>query len=257
MTLTTGSMKQCEYPAICALINHPRHGYILFDTGYSDLFFQLTQKFPYSMYQRLTPVTLKKTLKQQLLDSHIKPTEINYIVISHFHADHIGGLSDYPNAQFICHQEAINSIQNKQGFRALLMGFLPELLPNDFYKRTIIVGSEPIALEAKLHPFTHGFDLFGDRTLIIIPLPGHTKGHIGLYVKAHRDAFFIADSCWHQETFKQLIYPSLLTYLAVHDNKKQYIQTIQQLHALYQSNKDVEIIPSHCQHSRAMIGVNT
>ena len=103
-------------------------------------------------------------------------------------------------------------------------------------------------------PFSTGFDLFGDRSMMVIPLPGHSKGHIGLYVKASRDVFLVADSCWHQETFKNLIYPSRLTYWAVHDNKAQYIQTIQQLHQLYSRNKNLEIIPSHCLHSRALVG---
>lgn len=59
MTLKSGRMQQCDYPALCALIKHPKQGYILFDTGYSERFFQLTQKFPFSLYRRLTPVVLK------------------------------------------------------------------------------------------------------------------------------------------------------------------------------------------------------
>ncbi len=39
-----------------------------------------------------------------------------------------------------------------------------------------------------------------------------------LYFKAVKDTFLIADSCWHQETFKERLYPSELTYL-IHHNK--------------------------------------
>lgn len=255
MTLTTGSLKTTEYPSLCALIHHPKQGYLLFDTGYSDYFLQLTQTFPNSLYQSLTPVQLKKTLKQQLLEQGIPPQEINYVFISHFHADHIGALCDFPNARFICHQDALLSIKSKKGLRALLSGFLPELLPKDFYQRTQILDSFPMALDKNLYPFTHGYDLFGDRSMMAISLPGHTKGHMGLYVKAQKDIFLIGDSCWHRENYQNLIYPSQLTYLAVHDNKAQYIKTIQQLHELYLHNLDLEIIPSHCQHARALIGV--
>lgn len=251
MTLQNGHLKQCEYPALCALIKHPQKGYVLFDTGYSDRFYQLTKKFPFSVYRHLTPVVLKKSLKQQLEEQNIAASEIHSIVISHFHADHIGGLKDFPNAQFFCHADALTDIRHKKGIRALIKGFLPGLLPKDFYERLVILDKE-VSLEPHLAPFTQGFDLFGDEQLIAIPLPGHAKGQIGLYFKAKQDTFLIADSCWHQETFKELIYPSNLTYL-IHDNKEAYLHTINQLHKLYKNNNELDIIPAHCQHIRARI----
>ncbi|HGH3063959.1 TPA: MBL fold metallo-hydrolase, partial [Legionella pneumophila] len=63
----------------------------------------------------------------------------------------------------------------------------------------------------------------------------------------------VADSCWHQETFKELIYPSALTYL-IHHDKHAYLRTIQKLHELYHRNKAIDIIPSHCQQLRSRIG---
>lgn len=66
------------------------------------------------MYRWLTPVTVNKSLHEQLAMHHIKAEEINYIIISHFHADHIGGWKIFPNAQFICHPEAVASIRHKK-----------------------------------------------------------------------------------------------------------------------------------------------
>lgn len=260
MTSRKGRFKQCEYPAICALIKHPKQGYILFDTGYSNRFYALTQKFPFSLYRHLTPVTLKKSLKQQLEEKNISASEIKSIVISHFHADHIGGLRDFSNAQFFCHADAINDIDKKRGIRALLQGFLPGLLPKDFYERLVILKNE-VQLEANLSPFTKGFDLFDDQHLIAISLPGHAKGQIGLYFKSSlthssdpetREVFLVADSCWHQEAFKEFVFPSNLTYL-IHDNKNAYQETIRNLHQLFKNNKTIDIIPSHCQHVRARL----
>ena len=256
MTLKKGRLKQCEYPALCALIKHPQHGYILFDTGYSERFYGLTKKFPFSLYRYLTPVTLQKTLKEQLFERNIKAADINYIVISHFHADHIGGLHDFPNAYFICHPDAISDIKHKKGFKALIQGFLPGLLPGNFYDRLILLPDKEIKLPDPLTPFSTGFDLFNDGLLYAISLPGHAKGQIGLYFKATKETFLIADSCWHQETFKELIFPSEFTYL-IHHDKKAYQQTIQKLHALYQHHKDIDIIPSHCMHFRQKIQEDT
>ena len=251
MTLKTGRLKQRHYPALCALIKHPIKGYILFDTGYSNRFHQLTQKFPFSLYRWLTPVTVNKSLHEQLAMHHIKAEEINYIIISHFHADHIGGLKDFPNAQFICHPEAVASIRHKKGFKALLAGFLPDLLPKDFYQRLTCLNT-PVRLADRLQPFIQGYDLFQDGSLYAISLPGHAPGQIGLYFKATNETFLVADSCWHQETFKTLNFPSELTYL-IHHNKKHYQQTIKKLHKLHQSNQAIDIIPSHCAHARSLI----
>lgn len=250
MTLKKGRLKQAEYPALCALIKHPTKGYILFDTGYSNRFHQLTQKFPFFLYRWLTPVTLHQPLHEQLVAHQINASEIKYIVISHFHADHIGGLNDFPNAQFICHPEAIESIRHKKGFKALLSGFLPGLLPNNFYQRLICLNN-PVSLNKSLQPFTTGYDLFQDGSLYAISLPGHAPGQIGLYFKACKETFLVADSCWHQEAFQSLSYPSELTYL-IHHNKKHYQQTIKRLHILYQSNQTIDIIPSHCIKSRPL-----
>lgn len=252
MTLKKGSMKQREYPSICVLIKHPNHGYILFDAGYHEHFFQATRYFPFSLYRYLTPVVLKKSLKEQLMEQGIQPSDIKYLVISHFHADHIGGLCDFPEAQFICHQEALDDIRHKNRYRALLQGFLPNLLPKNFHQRTQVLHEQKIKLDAALYPFTEGYDLFGDQQLIAIELPGHAKGQIGLYLKGDPDVFFVADSCWHQEAFMELNLPSNITYL-VHDNKEQYIKTINNLHVLYNHNKSIKILPTHCEHTRSLI----
>jgi glyoxylase-like metal-dependent hydrolase (beta-lactamase superfamily II) len=251
MTLKTGAFKQEEYPAFCALIKHPKKGYILFDTGYSRRFYSLTKGFPFSLYRRLTPVYVPKTLKEQLLEQNIVPADINYVVISHFHADHIGGLRDFPNAQFICHPQSVEDIKGTKGFQALIKGFLPGLLPSDFYERLMVLTTEK-PLTKKLIPFTLGFDLFDDNLLFAIALPGHAKGQIGLYFIADKPTFLIADSCWHQETYQELKYPSQLTYL-IHHDKHAYLETIKKLNQLYLNNSELDIIPSHCKELRQRI----
>lgn len=67
-----------------------------------------------------------------------------------------------------------------------------------------------------------------------------------------QEVFLVADSCWHQEAFKEFVFPSNVTYL-IHDNKEAYQQTIRNLHHLFNNNKTIDIIPSHCQHIRTRI----
>ena len=53
-----GAWRHIHFPAMFALIEHPRFGPMLFDTGYSYRFFEETRKFPNRFYRWMTPVTL-------------------------------------------------------------------------------------------------------------------------------------------------------------------------------------------------------
>src|SRR5450631_4115636 len=70
-----------KFPMICASLKHPTRGLILFDTGYSSQFFEACNKFPYSLYNIITPVTLDITLKQGLINDDIDPLDVKFIFI--------------------------------------------------------------------------------------------------------------------------------------------------------------------------------
>ena len=96
--IKTSPWRCCKFPAMFGLIHHPEHGYILFDTGHSDKFHELTNKFPMQIYRWLIHVEHDKTLgaAHQLQQLGVKPEEINYIIISHFHADHMDHCMIFP-----------------------------------------------------------------------------------------------------------------------------------------------------------------
>jgi len=250
IVLRGGKWSPCEFPAICALIEHPTRGYMLYDTGYSAHFFEETQPFPYRLYRWITPVHLKtnETLIFQLQQRGITAAEIQTIFISHFHADHIAGLRDFPNAQFICLQSGFEAIKTRQGFSALLNAFVPGLLPHDFQARLQFVETtRPISLNTALAPFSYGYDIFSDGSLIAVELPGHASGQMGLILANEQGQthFLIADACWHSQAYQFNRPPHWLAHLITAD-KKAYLTTLQQLHRLYQNNSEIAIIPSHC-----------
>ena len=239
----------CKVPALCALIIHPDEGPILFDTGYSDYFFKETCKFPFSIYAKLTPATLNEndTLAKQLEALNLKPADIQKIIISHFHADHIAGLRDFPNASFIASKQAYDKIKNKTGLSALLSGFVPNLLPDDLEDRCQWIEAFPIQpLSPIFHPFQSGYALDTRGKLIAVSLPGHSLGQMGLIALSNTNPhFFVADSCWHSDAYQTLHYPSKLSRW-LHYDYKAYVRTLTELNQLYKGNSDIKIIPSHC-----------
>ncbi|MDX2082525.1 MAG: MBL fold metallo-hydrolase [Rickettsiales bacterium] len=250
VTIKGGSWRQHKFPAICALIKHPNHGYILFDTGYNENFFSATKKFPFNIYKRITPVSVNcnNTLKTQLEKFGVKSEQISTIILSHFHADHISGIKDFPNAKIFCRKLAYDFVKNKTGFSALKQGFLKDLLPADFSKKiNFVEEKKSIALDQSLAPFESAFDIFGDQSLLVIDLPGHALGQIGIffYDQNQQPVFLVADSCWSSKAFRELRLPNFISYL-IHFHKKSYQQTIKNLHQLHKNNQQIKIIPSHC-----------
>lgn len=249
VTIKGGKWCAKKYPALCALIKHLQYGYILYDTGYSERFFDETRKWPFSLYKKFTPVTIEKEdkIESQLDKIGISKDEISLIILSHFHADHIGSVKDFPNAKIICSKNAFDTVKNKKGFSALKNGYLKNLLPNNFAAiARFIEDTSSTILDERLHPFTSGYDLFGDKSLIAIELPGHAIGQMGILFKhREKDIFLVADSCWSSEAYKKFKLPNFITYL-IHSNRNAYQSTLKKLHLLYKNNPNIKIIPSHC-----------
>ncbi|MBI4785375.1 MAG: MBL fold metallo-hydrolase [Oscillatoriophycideae cyanobacterium NC_groundwater_1537_Pr4_S-0.65um_50_18] len=248
IVLRQGRWKTMQFPALFALIQHPTIGNILFDTGYSDRFFQETHAWPHRLYALVTPVFLQpeESAIQQLQQQGISPDSIRYIVISHFHADHIGGLRDFPNAEFICSQSAYEAVKHQEGLWAVKAGFLAGLLPPDFEQRVRWVEQQP-TVSALPGWFDVGFDILGDRSLLAIELPGHATGQLGLLLVDTQEQpyFLVADACWSSRAFQELVPPHAIAQLIFSDATA-YRTTLEKLHHLHQKHPEIRIVPTHC-----------
>ncbi len=249
--LRGGQRKSVPIPALVGLIQHPRLGPILFDTGYAPRFFTETRRLPYSLYAKITPVHLRpaETAKQQLDNLGIAAADVRYIIISHFHADHIAGLPDFPNATFIYFDSAYRAVRHRRGLKALRAGFLPGLLPPNFEQRSRPVDPQAaVPLSPEYRPFERGVALLGDENLLAAPLPGHAHGQMGLFLPTENlgPVLLAADACWHSRAYRQLVWPHPLANLVLADPQA-YRQTLRRLHQLHRHNPNILIIPSHCR----------
>jgi len=244
-----GSWKPTAFPAIVSLLKHPNKGYILFDTGYSHHFTTATTPFPERFYRWTTPMHLhdSEQLVRQLEMRNIAAEDIRYIFISHFHADHIAGLKDFPQAQFICSKLALQKIMQGSRWANLIQGCLINLLPLDFSERAIFIEEQKtVQLSKRLSPFQYGFDLFDDGALLAIALPGHAHGHYGLM--AYRDkksSFLIGDACWSIKTITEHRNPHPISRIIL-SNSREYHDTLEKLSQLHSQNIELELLPSHC-----------
>jgi glyoxylase-like metal-dependent hydrolase (beta-lactamase superfamily II) len=244
-----GSWKSIAFPASVAVIEHPKEGIILFDTGYSEAFFKATQAFPNILYRWITPVFLDdgQTAKAQLKAKGINPSDVRTIILSHFHADHIGAVSDFPKARYIYQQESFAEVKALRGFSALRKAFLPALLPDDFLDRSLgIEGLHFSIAPHELNAFSGAYDVFKDGSLWLVMLPGHSEGHIGLFVRTQeQDYLLTGDACYVRENFIEDSPSSFVTRL-IFSNFKEYKTTLHKMHQFSVNHPKAILVPCHC-----------
>ncbi len=252
--LRGGRFGKIDFPALVGLIEHPQHGLMLYDTGYSRHFFEATRRFPECLYRVVTPVRLspEEELLAQLEARGITARDIGTIFISHFHADHVAGLRDFPSARFIATGTERRIVEKKGRIGRLRRAYLRALLPADIDQRITLAETTPaVPLPHAWRPFTHGHDLLGDASIIGIDLPGHAASQLGVAFRnetdgGHDTTFLIGDAAWKIEGLAQGRPPSRLAY-SLFDSGRAYDATFAKLRALHLGGTGAaRIIPSHC-----------
>ncbi|HLR71368.1 MAG TPA: MBL fold metallo-hydrolase, partial [Pseudogracilibacillus sp.] len=203
-----GKWKFIKIPALCFYLEHPLYGSILFDTGYSKHFFKATRKFPYRFYRYATPVSVseEESIVSELKRINVDVSQIDYIVLSHFHADHIGAVKLFPNAQFIYLPSAYEELQKLNKIKQTKVGFVPDLLPEDFLERSIQLNERQTVSLPETFPFPRGIDVFADGSIMAVDLPGHAVGQIGIIFQTKdRIKFLCADAVWESIQYKKQI----------------------------------------------------
>jgi glyoxylase-like metal-dependent hydrolase (beta-lactamase superfamily II) len=240
-----GRLRVIDCHALVALLHHPREGWLLFDTGYAPRMLEVTQSLPFRLYRYATPLRIdpKLAVVAQLPRFGLTHRDIRSVILSHFHADHLCGLRDFPEARFIAHRDAWSDVRNLTGISALRRGFIPDLLPSDFGERL----ETPTAFRDEiLHPFGFTHDLFGDGLLRLVGLPGHARGQVGLLVQTETGpVFLVADAAWMLEGIRTGRPPHPVTNAMV-DDPKAVQETLVKLHAFHRASPETALIPTHC-----------
>ncbi|MET3132698.1 glyoxylase-like metal-dependent hydrolase (beta-lactamase superfamily II) [Oxalobacteraceae bacterium GrIS 1.11] len=239
MVLKGSGLQSLCFPSRAYLIE-TRRGLFLWDTGYAERFRAATSRGVYRLYSWVTPVAFEPadSLHGQLRAHGVEPRDIDTLLLSHFHADHIAGMRDFPGARLMCSQPGWEAVRRLSGVGALRRAFVPELLAPDIEARLVFVEScAAQALPAQLQPFAHGRDISGSGEIFIVDLPGHAIGHIGAFVREdHGWTLLASDAAWVAQSYQQFRGPSELSFL-IQDRRASYYATLAKLHALHASGQ--------------------
>lgn len=114
---------------------------------------------------------------------HVEPDLVRWVVLSHLHTDHVGGLGAFPGAEVLVSRV---EWERAQGLAGRLRGYLPGRWPSRL--EPTLLGFE----DGPVGPFAASHDLAGDGRLLAVPLPGHTPGHLALLVRADDRSVLLA-----------------------------------------------------------------
>jgi len=148
-TFSYGDLK-IQFVFSCYLIKHGDQ-YLLWDTGHS---------------MTAPNVAPKVSIVDQIAQLGVKPEQINFVGISHYHADHTGQVASFPKATLLIGVGDWNAIT------------APNPAPSVNFKpfEGWIKGDN------KVEPQPNDKDVFGDGSVIMLNTPGHTPGHQSLLV---------------------------------------------------------------------------
>ena len=214
--------KKLQLTASCYLIHHADH-YMIWDTGY-----------PVAAPGVPADRAVKVTLVEQLAQLQIKPEQINYVGISHYHGDHTGQAAAFPQATLLI----------GQGDWDVLKGPTPSGTSNAAPLKHWLDGP------GKAEQVAKDKDVFGDGTVVMLDMPGHTAGHHSLLVKLQEkgNVLLTGDQAHFRENYESNGVPTFnfnrADTLASFDRFKQLAKNLNATVVIQHDPRDIDKLPA-------------
>jgi len=167
------------------LIEHS-DGRLIWDVGLDDKFadrnpedIDTTAKLVYFVQTKL--IDQLKTMK-------LTPDSVDYLVTSHTHWDHVGNANYFINSTWIIDKKEYEWAMSEEQRKS-----------SSYYDS--LRNSQTIQFEEK-------YDVFNDGKVVIYSTPGHTPGHMSLYIKLEENqSILLSGDLYHfneQREFKRV-----------------------------------------------------
>ncbi|CAN9265770.1 unnamed protein product [Alternaria alternata] len=181
--------RRATVPSLSFLIRHGSSN-LVFDLGLKRDFAGYREAQQHHIAQR-QPTSVSPDVAESLRRGGVDPREVDTVMLSHVHWDHVGTPSDFTKAQFVVGSGTMYLLANGGGPLYPAEIFNPDELPDD---RT---SELPPVLET-LARLPATIDFYGDGSLYIIDAPGHLFGHINVLARiGPKEWVYLGGDCCH------------------------------------------------------------
>lgn len=181
-------------PYFVYVVKHPE-GVVLFDSGaHPALATDPVGRMGAGAEEFIVKLDAGDAIEPVLARIGLTPDDIDLVIQSHLHFDHAGGLYAFPRTPVMVQRAELEFAEDPPGEQREIY------IAEDFAPVTdwrLVDGEE---------------DVFGDGRLVVIPTPGHTKGHQSLLVRLDdgRTIFLLADAAYLLEKMRVRRPPGVL-----------------------------------------------
>jgi N-acyl homoserine lactone hydrolase len=181
-----------------------------------------------------TAATAPKTSLADLLGQlKVSPAQVKYVAISHYHGDHTGQASQFPQATLLIGKADWDVVTDPKS---------TAVNPATFANWTTGGG--------KVEPVAGDKDVFGDGTVVMLNMPGHTPGHHSLLVRLKEmgNVLITGDLAHFRENYANDGVPSFNTdraaTLASLDRFKKIAANLKATVIIQHDQRDVDKLPA-------------
>lgn len=186
---------------------------------------------------------VEETAFIQITKLGFNPKDVKHIIVTHFDSDHIGGLADFPEAKIHLLKDEWDAAQNPKSPREKAR-----------YQKIRWEQNRDVETYETQGESWHGFkrvqNLKGiDPSIYLVSLPGHTRGHAGIYIENERPLFHAGDAFMlgtQLQNEKEILPLTLYNKLA-HENLEEAAETLKKLQ---QFNAQESACDLFCSHDR-------
>jgi N-acyl homoserine lactone hydrolase len=225
--------EEYESGMAAVLVRHPRATF-LFDGGFGMNVEEHIKTIPWLM-RKLTTIDKERPAVAQLGEAGVSPDQIKMLLLSHAHWDHVSGAEDFPQSEVWLLKEEADYIPT------LPDGELAKMMSPRLRFRALELTDRPY------ENFDRSLDLFDDGSVVLVALPGHTPGSMGMFVnlKSGKRFFFTGDLTWAHEGIElPAERPWISRRLADLDEEKVRLAVVR-VHQLLKRYPEMTIVPAH------------
>jgi N-acyl homoserine lactone hydrolase len=176
----------------------------------------------------------KTPLVDLLAQLKVTPAQVKYVGVSHYHGDHVGQVSAFPQSTLLIGRGDWDALNDP--------------------KLATVANPAPfshwISGGGKVEPLPGDRDVFGDGTVIVLNMPGHTPGHHSLLVKLKEmgNVLITGDLAHFEENYETNGIPSFNTdraaSLASLDRFKRIATNLKATVIIQHDERDVNKLPA-------------